>query len=240
MHFTTPLFAFLWLARHSNAAPQLRDNEPSLEGTSTTTRRVLRTAFVTVSTPASAEIQSTPSTDVLTPAAGDSEQHPALSSSTPQAPNQSNPVPVDSSTTPSQTPSPKPQSTREPDTTLVMSALAQPASAPPPSIATSIAPQAAFPPPPAGTAAAGAALTTPPPQVPSFEEAYGDEFTQTTYWSCNTFALTTQCGWHEPILYIGNAKSGASKARSLAGGSGGYGVLVLEGLVVGAVVLFGL
>lgn len=238
MHFTTPLLAFLWLARHSNAAPQLRGFEPSPEGTSTTTRRVLRTAFVTVSMPVSGEIQSTPSTDVLTPAAGDLHQHPTLSSLPPQAPNQSGPIPVDSSTTPSQTPSPKPQSTRGPDTTLVMSALAQPASAPPPSIATSIAPQAAIPPP--STGAAAAALTTPPPQVPSFEEAYGDEFTQTTYWSCNTFALTTRCGWHEPILYIGGAKSGASRGRSLGSGSGGYGVLVLEGFVVAVVVLSGL
>jgi len=239
MHFTTSLLAFLWLAGISNAAPQLRDTESSLEGTSTTTRRVLRTAFVTVSLPASARIQSTPPSDVLTPAAGGSEQHSTLSSS-PPTPEQSGGSSVDSSTTHSQAPSPKPQSTQGPDTTFAVSALAQPASAPLPSVATSIAPQAAVPPPAgaAAAAAAAAALTTPPPQVPSFEDAYGDEFTQTTYWSCNTFALTTQCGWHEPILYIGGAKSGASRGKSLISGGGGYGGLVLGSLVVGVVMLF--
>ncbi|KAI1631305.1 hypothetical protein F4809DRAFT_646548 [Biscogniauxia mediterranea] len=43
-----------------------------------------------------------------------------------------------------------------------------------------------------------------------FHEIYGQKYTQTTYYSCVTFALETQCGWHEPILEVQG--SGASRA----------------------------
>ncbi|KAK7753909.1 hypothetical protein SLS62_004006 [Diatrype stigma] len=101
-----------------------------------------------------------------------------------------------------------------------------------------------------GVAAAAAAMMTtaapsasPPPVDPDaareFQEAYGDRYTQTTYWSCQTEGVFKgHCGWHEPIIEIAAAaSSGAGERRR---GPAALALALRAGVVAtGAVVVGG-
>lgn len=96
---------------------------------------------------------------------------------------------------------------------------------------------------PAAVAAAAAAeepalmRTTAAPSPPpvdedaarEFQEAYGDRYTQTTYWSCQTEGVFKgHCGWHEPIIEIAAAaSSGAGERRHGHGPAGEVAALAL-------------
>lgn len=89
-------------------------------------------------------------------------------------------------------------------------------------------------------------ITPPPPAVDedaqrAFQEEYGDRFTQTTYWSCQSEGVFKgHCGWHEPIIEVAAAAGAGSGAAPLAAGSGGV-VVVAVGVaaVVGGLVFVG-
>lgn len=75
----------------------------------------------------------------------------------------------------------------------------------------------------------------------AFQEEYGDRFTQTTYWSCQSEGVFKgHCGWHEPIIEVAAAAGAGSGAAPLAAGSGGV-VVVAVGVaaVVGGLVFVG-
>ncbi|KAH7041494.1 uncharacterized protein B0I36DRAFT_312924 [Microdochium trichocladiopsis] len=192
MHRVTFLLAVLCLGMNVEAAPQFgnigMELSSQFEDHTNTTSPVVTKTLVTSSRSISATLRATAH---LTDASIQGEEQETAQSSMLQM-----------------VPPSAPAVAQSPDTVRAMNALAQ--ATPPPGAA--VAPATA-----AGPAAAAAAVTTPPPQVPSFDEAYGDEYMQTTYWSCNTFALTTHCGWHEPIIYIGGGKSGAASSISGSG-----------------------
>ncbi|RYO92489.1 hypothetical protein DL766_006900 [Monosporascus sp. MC13-8B] len=80
--------------------------------------------------------------------------------------------------------------------------------------------------------------TTPPRPVDEeaaheFREKWGDQYRQTTYWSCaaSEGVFKGHCGWHEPIIAV--EASGASAAKGRPGECGG--VVARVGVVAVAV-----
>ncbi|KAJ1337325.1 hypothetical protein MN608_00177 [Microdochium nivale] len=238
MHAITPFLALVWLAKAvAMPTPTLGyiGTEPSdsLEENSTSKTTVIMTTMVTVSLPQSLSEPSALSSSippaattssqgtVISAAAADVDAQQEQLASLPSSPaHPTSPATFENTITasiaasaaaetqlaPQQTPpsstraeSRAQTSTRRPfilksETALAVAATA--AAAQPPSEA---APSPLQPAPP---------MVTPAPQVPSFEEAYGGVYTQTTFWSCNARAQTTQCGWHEPIIYVGGNSAG--------------------------------
>ncbi|KAI1501322.1 hypothetical protein F5X99DRAFT_202759 [Biscogniauxia marginata] len=115
--------------------------------------------------------------------------------------------------------SPSPSSTSQ---TQYITATTLPSAAPPNAkVAVPVSPATEADVPPEGTSGARSPETTPPPEDDLggiFHELYGQQYTQTTYWSCATFALETHCGWHEPILEVdsGAARIGSEHGRAAA------------------------
>ncbi len=64
-----------------------------------------------------------------------------------------------------------------------------------------------------------------------FQEAWGDRYTQTTYWTCQTAGVFKgHCGWHEPIIEIA-----ASAGARGAGRGGGRAATAAAAAAVAAV-----
>lgn len=85
------------------------------------------------------------------------------------------------------------------------------------------------------TAAANEAATTPAPPKnnPAVAPALAQQgYSQETYYSCKTYAATsTHCGWHVPVVYVGDggakAKGGSSeRGRVAVGAAAACGLVV--------------
>lgn len=86
-------------------------------------------------------------------------------------------------------------------------------------------------------AAAAAAKTTPrPSDDPEADSELAREgYSQTTYYACQTYAVSTHCGWHVPVVHVGGAR------RVVPGGAPGFvaaGAVMACGMFVNAVLGF--
>lgn len=86
-------------------------------------------------------------------------------------------------------------------------------------------------------AAAAAAKTTPrPTDDPEADSELAREgYSQTTYYACETYAVSTHCGWHVPVVHVGGAR------RVVPGGAPGFvaaGAVMACGVFVNGVLGF--